>query len=504
MAGLGESEFGGLGGGSESGLAASLGRISGKLLKDNLTRNGAPLSFQNTLEDTPLLYLDTENMRVGINTDSPAYDLDINSNIVSKIVEASDRITVDNIIIDADGFFSTVSGPLYIEPSGHDSTTPSISLERMRSEHLYFNDNTIGSFNNQDIVLDPNSTGTIEFHAITEIEGNLAVTGNINVDGDLSSAGTIYLGDSPLDVVVIGADISQGFIPGVDNAYDLGADRNDSSPRRWAEVHSPDLTNINNIIPQSAVVSEQARIDGVFNRIWATQSNEDISINPATGISYIESLKFEGNDITNLVGVPRLDPSAVAAGILEAAAGNTAFEYNVWNESATGLEIIVTGPGSSVEINRTSKLGDIRNDPDNPGGLDALDSQLILEVGNEISGTGNQQIWYHTVIKPRIFEDSYLYSIYGNGNAVSNLPITFANAGTGYVSFAGNDNAMVIPSGTSAQRQYLEEGETRWNTELNYLECFDGEKYIISTGAGEVVSVDLMSELALTRAVVFG
>lgn len=504
MAGLGESEFGGLSGGSESGLAASLGRISGKLLKDNLTRNGAPLSFQNTLEDTPVLYLDTENMRVGVNTNSPAYDFDINANIQSKIVNATDRITIDNIVVDAEGFFSTVSGPLYLEPSGHDSTSPLIVLERMRSEHLFFNDNIIGSFNNQNIVLDPNSTGTIEFQAITETQGDVAVTGNINISGDLSSAGTIYLGDSPLDTVIIGTDISQGFIPGTDNAYDLGADRNDSSPRRWSELHSPDLSNIDNVVPQSAVVSEQSRIDGVFNRIWATQSNEDIVINPATGISYIESLKIEGNDITSLVGVPRLDPSAVAAGILEAAAGNTAFEYNVWNESATGLEIIVTGPGSSIQVNRTSKLGDIRNDPDNPGGLDALDADLVLAIGNEVSGTTNQQIWYHTVMKSRIFEDAYLYSVYGNGNSLSNLPITLANAGTGYVSFAANDNAIVIPAGTSAQRQYLEIGETRWNTELNYLECFDGEKYTISTGAGEVVSVDLMSELALTRAVIFG
>lgn len=503
MSGLGDSEFGGSGGGSESGLAGSLGRISGKLLKDNLIRNGVPLSFQNTMAHDPVLYLDTENMRVGVRTDSPAYDLDINANIFTKIASATNRIIIDNVVIDAGNYFSTVTGPLYIEPSGGDSTTPNISLERMRTAHLVFNDNTIGSFSNQNIIIDPNSTGTVELQATTEITGNISVSNNINISGDLSTAGTITIGDNSLDVVIIGGDFSQGIIPGSDNDYDLGADQNDSSARRWAQLHTPDLTNINNIVPRSAIVSEQMNINGVFNRIWATQSNEDISINPSTGISYVESLKIEGNDITNLVGIPRLNPSAVAAGILQAAAGNTSLEYNVWNESATGLEIIVTGPGSTVLQNRTSKLGDIRNDPDNPGGLDALDADLILNVGNEINGTTNQQLWYHRVIRPRIVSDPFLYSIYGNGNSVSNTPITIGGTGIGYVRFVG-DNAMVIPSGPSAQRQYLEIGETRWNTELNILECFDGEKYTIATGAGEVVSVDLMSELAITRAVIFG
>jgi len=79
--------------------------------------------------------------------------------------------------------------------------------------------------------------------------------------------------------------------------------------------------------------------------------------------------------------------------------------------------------------------------------------------------------------------------------------MTFTSSGTGYVKFDGT-NAMIIPAGTSAERTYSEIGDTRWNTELNYLECYDGDRYIISTGSGEVVSTDLMTDLAITRALI--
>ena len=50
--------------GSEPNYVASLGRISGKLLSENLERNGVDLTFQDGTSDPPILYLDVTNMRV--------------------------------------------------------------------------------------------------------------------------------------------------------------------------------------------------------------------------------------------------------------------------------------------------------------------------------------------------------------------------------------------------------------------------------------------------------
>jgi hypothetical protein len=53
-------------------FARSLGRISGPLLKDNLIRNGEDLAFE-----TDLLYLDVNNNRLGVKTESPTNTITI-------------------------------------------------------------------------------------------------------------------------------------------------------------------------------------------------------------------------------------------------------------------------------------------------------------------------------------------------------------------------------------------------------------------------------------------
>jgi hypothetical protein len=508
---FGDSELGELpSGSSESNYVAQLGRISGKLLKENLVRNGVDLAFENNLlylkvspiiagssidDDADPNYDSTlpaalSGTGIGIKTDVPVYDLDVSTNIRTTNGSVTGQANLDNVIINAAGYFSTSVGSLHIQPAG---TQTFLTHERMTTANLEFNDNFIGSFANANITLDPNGSGTIEWQATTEISQNLSVTGNIQTAGDLSTASQLIIGDSPLDVVVIAPDFKQSIIPGANLTYNLGA-----SDKRWRSVYSPDLTNVNTIIPDSADVSDQLRIDGLNRTIFAMQSNDDTFLSPSTGITYIEQLKFQGNFITNPVNVRALNGTAVADGMTRAAAGDPSAAF--WNNSATGTEIF-TGGGTTLITSRTSKLGDIRNDIDNFEVINTDDSNLAISVANRTGGTLNEQLWFHNTIKPAIYASPSLTLEYSNGIPTTNVPVTLKSTGIGYVTF-NNTNAMVIPSGTSAERQYSEIGETRWNTELNYLECFDGNQYLISTGAGEVVSTDLMTELAITRALI--
>lgn len=489
---FGDSELGeDPGPGSESGYVAQLGRISGKLLKENLIRNGADLTFRNSVSDPDLLYLDVNNMRVGVNTDTPVYDLDINSNVKTNFASVTGQLNVDNVIINAAGYFSTQVGALHIMPTNGED----IFYNRIVSDALDIKTNVIGSLTNQNIVLNPNGTGTIELQADTFLTGDLSVTGNIVVDGDLGSASTIIVGDNVLDVVSITPDFTQSIIPGTHNLYDLG-----TPLKRWNDIYSPDMTQINNVIPGAAVVSGQVHIDGINRNIFAIQSNEDLLINPSTGVNYIEQIKIEGNNLTNLVSVSALNPTAVGAGMLAALSGDPSAAF--WFNPASGDEYFLGG-GSTVVTTRIAQLGDIRNDLDNPGVINPDDAALVTEISNRTSGTLNEQLWYHNVIKPYIYGDVDLIAEYTNGEALTNAPFTLGSTGTGYVRFVGT-NGMVIPSGTSAERSYTEVGETRWNTELQYLECYDGNIYIIATGPGEVVSTDLMTDLSITRALLLG
>jgi hypothetical protein len=130
----------------------AIGRISGSVLKSNLTRNGVDLAFE-----TNLLYLDVTNNRIGIGTSEPTTALHVNGTLTST------ALNVDNITIDG---------------------------------------NTISSTNtNGNIVLGPNGSGIIETNASIIPQTDLSVSlGSVTkrfTDAYFGS-GTVYIGDNSI------------------------------------------------------------------------------------------------------------------------------------------------------------------------------------------------------------------------------------------------------------------------------------------------------------------
>lgn len=286
----------------------ALGRISGKLLSENLLRDGVDLTFRNETYDPDLLYLDVTNMRIGIegapitslarpSGSLPVYDLDVNDTIRSTQVSVTNLATFDNITFNANGTIGSVTGPIEIASTDINSI---INYAEILSDYLSINDNYIASVSNRDIKLDPNGTGKVVFENGAHITGDLAVTGNIDVHGDLSNATNIIVGDQPLDTVTINTDFTQSIIPGDDIAYDLGQDNRDSTLGRWDNLYTPDLSQVVTVLPNQVLVSNQININGLTNKISGMQSNEDILLLPDTGINYIERTKWQDNTITNL------------------------------------------------------------------------------------------------------------------------------------------------------------------------------------------------------------
>jgi len=378
--------------GSERDYVASLGRISGKLLSADLLRNGIDLTFRNGSADPDLLYLDVTNMRLGIegkrtlpatltraSGSLPVYDLDVNDTVSSISTTVDTQANIDNLTFNASGTIGSVTGPIIIETT---TTSTIIPYAKLLSDYLVIDGNVISSISNNNIRLDPNGTGITRINSNARVTGNLQVqgagTGNINVNGNLSSATDIIVGDTPLDTVTVTPDFTQSIIPGVDLTYDLGQQANDSSPRRWSELRAQDLSTVITNRPNAVKVSDQLWLDGTINKITGLQSNEDIELLPDTGITFIESTKWQDNTITNLL----------------------------------------------------------------------------------------------------------------------NTPITFASTGIGYVRFM-DTNAFIVPVGTDAQRRASPEvGETRWNTDEEYLECYDGTVWAVSTGGGVSVTVEIMEDLS--------
>jgi hypothetical protein len=321
---------------------SQLGRIGGQVLTDNLLRSGVDLAF-----DTDLLYLkvspvttgvslnedsdpnfgkagstSTPLTAIGVNTDVPIYDFDVNANITTNELTVVTQLAPGNLRFNAPNTFTTSVGGIdvYINGGGE------IFHDRLATDNLVLDGNLISSISNSNIVLNPNgsTSATVELIANTNITGDLAVSGNINIGGDLSSQGTLTFGDNQtFDTVTINTDFTQSIIPGDDLAYAMGADAGDSSVRRWSQTHAPDWTNIttgawpgSGLRPQSVIVSEQLRLDGVINKISATQSNDDVRLLPFTGITRIESTQWQNNDITNLLNTPLIFASTAGIGYL--------------------------------------------------------------------------------------------------------------------------------------------------------------------------------------------
>jgi hypothetical protein len=296
---------------------SQLGRIGGQVLTDNLLRAGVDLAFE-----TDLLYVDVNNQRIGVKDSTPVYDLDVNGNMHANELTVVTQLAPGNLRINSLETITTSVGGIdvYINGGGE------IFHDRLVTANLVLDGNLISSISNSNIVLNPNgsTSATVELIANTNITGDLAVSGNINIDGNLSSQGTLTFGDNQtFDTVTINTDFTQSIIPGDDLAYAMGADAGDSSVRRWSQTHAPDWTNIttgawpgSGLRPQSVIVSEQLRLDGVINKISATQSNDDVRLLPFTGITRIESIQWQNNDITNLLNTPLIFANTAGIGYL--------------------------------------------------------------------------------------------------------------------------------------------------------------------------------------------
>jgi hypothetical protein len=199
-------------------------------------------------------------------------------------------------------------------------------------------------------VLDPNGSGTVELRADTNITGDLAVTGNISMNGNLTGLGTLTFGDQTIDTVTINTDFTQSIIPGDDLTFAMGADAGDSSARRWSQAHSPDWTYIttgawpgSGLYSPVATISDQMTLDGIINKISAIQSNDDVRLLPFTGITRIESTKWQDNEITNLLNTP----------LTIAAAGTGYYVFS-------GTNGMVIPAGTSGERPASPEVGDTR------------------------------------------------------------------------------------------------------------------------------------------------
>lgn len=370
---------------------SQLGRIGGQVLSDNLLRAGIDLAFETDLlylrvspavtsstpnEDGDINPLSGANA-IGINTSAPTHTLHVNGTTqTTNLIVDGTSAKIDNVIINTNGSFTTLVGPLNIVPTG---SSAFIEHERLVTDGLMLNDNILsGTVVNQAIELRPNGTGDVSIDATTNIFGSINVTQNILANSNVRLEGILTIGDTSFDTLTVTPDFTQSIIPGDNELYDLG-----TSLKRWRTIYAADNIQNPNFTADTINVSDQLRF--TTNQITSLQSNDDIVLSSSEGTVTFNSISVKDNTITNLLSTP----------------------------------------------------------------------------------------------------------------------LIFSHTGNGYLQFAGTFGFQ-IPAGTTAERQANAVGDTRWNTELSYLECWDGTVWEVATGGGETVTSVFMEDLGHQYTLIFG
>lgn len=364
--------------------AASLGRISGPLLADNLANfensQAGDLSF-----DTDLLYFDVANKRIGINnygTSPSELFLGGSNGIRTPNLKVDTTFTNTNWTITGNTISYALNTAINVTPN--QASTPTIVASGVGVAGIYV-DNLTGIYApliNNNINISPSGTAIVNWTGDGQVNGASSlttITGNGYVTGNLSATGVINIGDQTSDTVNFVAELTSSLTPSITNTDTLG-----SASVQW-------------------------------NNLYATT---------AAGVS-----------------------------------STTTTTLNAGGIRFTGYTI------SSV-------------DP-------AQDITFVTQ------GTGNVKL-------------NGIYPFSGNNVVNStNQPYNLLSTSDGYWDF-NNVTALVIPTGTTAQRIPATVGMTRYNSTLQYLEIYNGSSWQAAIGSGASTSATDAADLSVIYDIILG
>ena len=236
----------------------NLGRISGPLLKENLTRS-SDLAFE-----TDLLFIGHTNSKIGIRTDAPSKDLTITGTTkVPTELTATNSATIGNMVWDQDGIRSLL-GPITITTGAGGA----ITYKELRTEHLYFTNSTIGAYNtNSNIEIYP-GPGTGKF----VIPSDLKSYGSIHSTADITFDGSVFIGgDSDEDTIKFEGDITSNLNVDQTLTFDVGANL-----KRWGYFHVKSMPDLNNITIDNFISLNGVAVNlGITNKWYVTTDGTD-------------------------------------------------------------------------------------------------------------------------------------------------------------------------------------------------------------------------------------
>jgi len=343
----------------------AINRISGKMLQDNLLREGADIAIE-----TSLLYIDVTNDRVGVNTDTPALALDVNGS--SKIANVTTIGSAINSVV-GDLALNSTSGNITVSDKKIIlCADPTADQDVVNKRFL---DNIISGFNLDKIVAGDSDltvidTGTGSSYSYTLDGGVVATmdatlfdltmpittTGTITTDGELNAL-TAQIGDLNISANTLSSDT--GVIEITSGMQLTGATASRVPYTNVSEIliTSPNLKfNGTKFEVTGEIVVDDIKIDAntitaADTLVLTTTANGNLTLTSAAGIIVLDSsaaaLLPSGTDLERpgsaTAGMIRWNETSGLAEIYDGAFWRTVQRgFNVTSQQILGDNITVT------------------------------------------------------------------------------------------------------------------------------------------------------------------
>jgi hypothetical protein len=492
----------------------SVGRISGPLLKANLLRDGVDLAFE-----TNLLYLNVTNSRVGIKTSTPAYDLDVNGSFRSNDMNVTGQATI--------GPYLTINGNTITSATDALNLTAAsggvVYQGAINTGNIIIEGNTISTINNNNLEVRPNGTGITQIYSNSKVWGDLTVTGTINALSDVTISGNITLANQNAGSINFAAGIASDIIPATTNTYSLG-----NPTYNWSDVYSNNLYvgNIsikNNTISTISSNSDlslsgngtgSVNVENLSINNYTISTTDDITFTPGTGDSVIIN---STGAIKIPVGGTMQRPSTSLTGMIRFNTDYNQYEgydgsywmplAGVSSQDWNTLITAETSPGANdgiitFTVNST-QVADMTLARFN---VNALTVGNITINNNTITSGIDQDLFVNSSGSGSIYLDNLAIQGSTITNTTADAVTVLSSEGAGYVQIDGS-YGFVLPVGTNGNKITDVSnpiGLTRYNTDDQRAEVWDGHEWVSVAGPGAGVVQEDANLIAILTVFSYG
>ena len=425
-------------------------------------------------------------------------DLELRANGAGEVIVPSNNVVIEeNLTVEGQTNLknTTVTGDIThtgnvtqtgdINLSGNLDVTGEviISASVIQFEQIQLSGNSITTTDSDaDLELRANGTGSILIpNNDVEITNNLSVDGTISV-GNITSTGTISsnsftTGDILIDDNFITTTLSDSDLElrtsGSGSVIIDSFDIKDSTIETSSDL---------NIIPGSGIINLDAT--GAVKLPVGTTADRPVGV--AGHLRYNNQLNrfegYNGSNWINLKGVEDLDGDTKVTAELTEGANDGIIRFDVQGSTVVTID-------DQKLIAPQITVDDIQI---NGNVIETTSTNTNLSL--TANGTGS------------VTFDNFAFKDNTITNTVTNSITTFENTGNGYVKFDG-PYGIVLPSGGTGERPpfaYTETGQTRFNTDDQRVEVWDGTNWVSVAGSGAGITRSDAEEIALSTVLVLG